>query len=150
MLDVDNNEKDWIYSDTTQAYTEEEMMEFIDSKHRLNTHNQERYLITKEDKNIGIIDLYDFNPNTQEAWIGIAIHEKFRRQGLGKNGLNDFALYCKENLLISTLLAKVQLHNTKSITLFEGCGYKRKHAIKSLNNVGTTIDDIYVYQKQLI
>ena len=69
-------------------------------------------------KQIGMIDLFDFNPAHKRAGIGILIHPEFQQNGFATEALSLLINYCFSILDVHQLYANITSDNSKSISLF--------------------------------
>ena len=99
--------------------------------------NQIRFVIENIDsKVVGFIDLFDYNSEKKNAYIGIVILKKFRNKGFAFEAIKLLEQISKNNFGIIELKAIIKAINIKSIKLFEKSGYKK------------TVND--TYQKKII
>ena len=83
---------------------------------------------------IGMIDLYDIDFKSGNAYVGVLIAEKLlRNKGYARQALILMAKYAKKELELICLKAMVQHHNEASIALFESLNYV-KYAEKTVDS----------------
>ena len=70
-------------------------------------------------KTVGLIDLFDFNPQHKRAGIGIVINEPHQKAGFASDALSLMSRYCFEALDLHQLFANITSGNKHSITLFK-------------------------------
>lgn len=80
---------------------------------------------------IGTIDLYDFDPVNNRAYVGILIDSDFSNQGYGARALHLIADYARKKIGMHQLVAIVPEDNIHSLKLFEKCGYKSTARLES-------------------
>ena len=68
---------------------------------------------------IGMIDLFDFNPQHKRAGIGIVIHPDFQQKGFASEALSLLIQYAFTHLQLHQLYANILTDNEKSLQLFE-------------------------------
>ena len=78
------------------------------------------------DKPIGLIDLFKYNPKKQNAGVGIIILEEFQNQNFGSKSLELLIAYAWEKLDLLSLYANIKPSNQNSIKLFEKYGFVKK------------------------
>jgi len=133
----ENNPKNWLVSGLTTPFSENTLKKYIESIHDIYTDKQLRLVIcTKENREVGIVDLFDFNPTHGRAGLGILIHnERDRNTGFAKDALNEIIKYSFETLHLEQVYCSILENNTASINLFEGLGFircgEKKHWVKS-------------------
>jgi diamine N-acetyltransferase len=79
---------------------------------------QLRLIIEIDNKPIGLIDLFDFNPQHKRAGIGILILEKFQQKGFANEALQLVIKYAFNTLQLHQIYANITPDNKKSISLF--------------------------------
>lgn len=72
---------------------------------------------------IGIADLYDFDPRNSRAGVGIYITPSQRCKGYGKKLLSALSHYAQEYIGIHMLYAFISVDNDSSRHIFNHCGY---------------------------
>ena len=79
-----------------------------------------------DDKSIGLIDLFDFDPKNRRVGIGIVIaRPEDRNKGLGAEALSLLCNYAFSILDVHQLYANILEENTASIYLFEKMGFQK-------------------------
>jgi len=79
---------------------------------------QLRLIIESNYKPIGLIDLFDFNPQHKRAGIGILILEKFQQKGFANEALQLFIKYAFSTLQLHQIYANITSDNKQSTKLF--------------------------------
>ena len=64
---------------------------------------------------LGLLDLFDFNPQHKRAGIGILILKKHQQKGYALKALEVFIRYAFEHLDIHQLYANIPVSNKKSL-----------------------------------
>ena len=126
IFEWENNPDNWEFSDTKKPFTEEEISDFVNSTQSIYLNNQLRLMISLVDKDvpIGCIDLFELDTLTKSSGVGILIGgEQYKNKGFAKNALGLLISYAKKELMLNQLFCNISLHNTRSIRLFEGCGF---------------------------
>ena len=101
----------------------------------------------KETKNqIGMIDLFDFNPKHKRAGIGILIDPAFQNKGFAGESLELLIKYTFSHLELHQLYANITGDNAKSIKLFESKNFTKVGVKKDwISSQGNFKDEI-LYQ----
>ena len=73
---------------------------------------------------IGMIDLFDFNPQHKRAGIGILIHPDYQQNGFASEALQLLIKYCFTYLQMHQLYANITDDNKNSIRLFSKHNFK--------------------------
>lgn len=114
-------------SSTQTPFSRFVLEQYITSAHEdIYTAKQLRLIICdKENKAIGSIDLFDFDPNHLRAGVGILIADKSdRRKGIASEALAILANYCFETLNLHQLYCNIMTDNEGSILLFQKHGFQ--------------------------
>ena len=111
---------------------------------------QKRFVISNiQNKVLGFIDLFDYEPIHRRAGVGLFIIESFRNLGLGKQALNLLHIFTKKHLNIKNLFANVGKENSLSNRLFLSSGYRQVGLKTKWNFYEDAFHDEYLYQKTL-
>lgn len=149
VFDIENNEEFWEISATNAPYSRYLLKKYIQNSHRdLYEVKQLRLVICKNDRSpVGLIDLFDFEPNNRRAAIGILIRDNSERgQGYGSESLDLLCDYCFRRLGFHQVYANIGTDNVKSQVLFEKAGFVRTGHKKDWNYVDGTFKDELLYQ----
>ena len=122
LFQIENNESFWEVSHTQAPFSKYILKRYIENGHLdIFETKQMRFLIEEKstNKQIGMIDLFDFNPQHQRAGIGLLIHPKFQQKGFASEALSMLINYCFSHLNLHQLYVNITTDNIKSISLFE-------------------------------
>ena len=139
----------WAYGNTLAPYSKFALREYIaESRRDIFQTRQLRLMITLKDENkaVGIIDLYDFDPINLRAGVGILLDQDYRNQGLGTQALLLIRQYAFEFLLLNQLFAYIPKSNVHSIKLFSKCNYKQAGILNAWIKQRDVFDDVLVVQ----
>lgn len=122
---IENNTALWEISGTVVPYSKKILQLYLDNAHRdIYDVKQLRLCICNSDKNqIGLIDIFDFDPKNRKAGIGIVVSENERNTGVGEEALDLVIDYAFSILNLHQLYANILETNSISITLFEKKGF---------------------------
>jgi diamine N-acetyltransferase len=137
----ENDTELWYLSQTQIPFSRFDVEQFIlQGNHDLYTEKQFRFMIeTKLDQKIvGAIDLFDFDPKNKRAGIGILIDKDYRELGLGSQALGLLIDYAKDVLNLHQLYCNILMSNLVSLHLF-----KKKH----FQEIGVKKDWIFIKGK---
>ena len=129
LYQIENNTLFWEVSHTQTPFSKYLLKQYLENAHLdIFEAKQLRLLIEeKETKNqIGMIDLFDFNPKHKRAGIGILIHPNYQQNGFASEALSILIKYAFSHLDLHQLYANITFDNKKSIALFT------KHAFKKV------------------
>ena len=125
LYKVENDKTLWKFSNQKEGFTKKILKKYIKiaSLENLFSANQKRFVIQSFDFDVmGFIDLYDYNAEKRNAFIGIVILKKFRNKGIGSRSIILLEKFSK-SIGIKELNVKVDPINILSIKLFKKSGY---------------------------
>lgn len=122
IFDTENDEKHWEVSATQAPYSK-----YILKNYLKNTHldiyevKQQRLVIADiiSDHPVGMIDLFEFDPQHKRAGVGVLILEQHQEKGFAQESLKLLISYAFHYLNLHQLFANITTDNRKSISLFE-------------------------------
>jgi diamine N-acetyltransferase len=121
LFEIENNESFWEISHTQTPFSKYVLKQYIENSH-LDIYEAKQLRLIIEDnstkKQVGTIDLFDFNPQHKRAGIGILIHPDFQEKGFATEALKMIILYAFSKLQLHQLYANITLDNKKSLSLF--------------------------------
>jgi len=124
----ENDYEVWPISNTILPFSRFDIEQYIlGSDKDIFTMKQLRLMLvdSKESKkNLGLLDLFDFDPIHRRAGIGILIKKEFRGQGFGKAGLELLLSYCSQDLHLHQVYCNIHEYNNQSLNLFKGFGFE--------------------------
>jgi diamine N-acetyltransferase len=121
LYTIENNESFWEISHTQTPFSNYILRKYLENAHLdIFEAKQLRLLIEEKStrKRIGMIDLFDFNPQHKRAGIGILIHPHFQQNGFASEALSVLINYAFTHLGLHQLYANITTDNSKSISLF--------------------------------
>ncbi len=136
LFTTENNEAFWEVSNTQIPFSKHILKKYIENAHQdIYAAKQYRFVIC-DTKNVpvGMIDLFDFNPQHLRVGVGILILPEFQKNGYGSEALELVINYSFTHLNVHQIYANITSNNQKSIRLFENRNFKK---------VGEKIDWIY-------
>lgn len=122
LFETENNESFWSVSHTQTPFSKFLLKQYLENAHLDIFEAKQLRLIIEENLNnqpIGMIDLFDFNPQHKRAGIGILIAEKYQKNGFASEALQLLINYSFTHLNLHQLYANITENNTKSIALFK-------------------------------
>tara|TARA_R110000868_G_scaffold4211_16_gene26828 strand:- start:17982 stop:18506 length:525 start_codon:yes stop_codon:yes gene_type:complete len=128
LYQIENSTDVWEISGTTTPYSRQVLQMYLDNAHRdIYDVKQLRLCIsTLDNKAIGLIDLFDFDPKNRRAGIGIVIaSQQSRNLGYGAEALELLCGYSKVTLELHQLYCNILDDNKPSIHLFEKLGFTK-------------------------
>lgn len=122
LYQIENNESFWQVSNTQTPFSKYMLKLYLENAHLdIYQAKQLRLIIEENSTNlqVGMIDLFDFNPKHKRAGIGILIHPDFQEKGYAFEALSLLINYTFTHLDLHQLYANITDDNNKSISLFE-------------------------------
>ena len=127
LYSLENDESLWELSHTITPYSRYILKQYIQNSYKdIFEVKQLRLVIeNNENKFLGLIDLFDFDPKNHRAGLGIVINnEENRRKGLAKMAIELILNYSKEKLQLHQIYVNVSENNDVSLKLFIGFGFE--------------------------
>mgnify|MGYP000400948380 CR=1 FL=1 len=128
LFETENNESFWEVSHTQTPFSKFILKQYLENAHLDIFEAKQLRLIIEENssnKPIGMIDLFDFNPQHKRAGIGILILQEHQQNGFAFEALQTLLKYSFTYLNLHQLYANITEDNVKSIALFEKCNFKK-------------------------
>lgn len=122
----ENDTENWNVSSTQTPFSRNVLEQYIANAHQdIYSVKQLRLMICDmENKPVGCIDLFDFEPNHLRSGIGILIADKTdRRKGYASEALELLIDYCFQTLNLHQLYCNVTIDNEASVLLFQKFGF---------------------------
>lgn len=124
---LENDTDVWEVSGTVTPYSKDVLQLYLDSAHRdIYDVKQLRLVIcSQEHLALGLIDVFDFEPNHKRAGIGIIILDKNQRnKGVGAEAITLLCNYLFEVLGLRQVYANILEENAPSLHLFKKLGFQ--------------------------
>ena len=124
---IENNESFWEVSSTQAPYSRFVLEQYLANAHQdIYEAKQLRLVIVENTANacVGIIDLFEYNPQHKRAGIGILIIENEQNKGFASEALKLLIDYSFNKLNLHQLFANITTDNIKSLDLFAKHGFK--------------------------
>ncbi|MBL0329367.1 MAG: GNAT family N-acetyltransferase [Bacteroidetes bacterium] len=146
----ENDTETWNVSNTQTPYLCFVLEQYIASAHQdIYSVKQLRLMIcNEEERAVGSIDLFDFDPNHLRAGIGILVADKSdRKKGYAFDALNVLVDYCFSILNLHQLYCNITIDNEASILLFQKQGFQVTGIKKQWVRDGDVYKDELLLQK---
>lgn len=127
LYTIENNSDFWEVSHTQTPFSKFTLKQYIENSHLdIYEAKQLRLIIesTETSASLGMIDLFNFNPQHKRAGVGIIISQKFQNSGFASEALSLLTTYSFKILNLHQLYANITPDNKKSIAVFEQCNFK--------------------------
>ena len=128
LFDTENDTDFWEVSHTQAPFSKFLLKQYLENAQLDIYEAKQLRLIIQENKSnepVGMIDLFDFNPQHQRAGIGILIPQKYQQLGFADEALTLLINYCFSQLNLHQLSANITVDNNKSIGLFNKHNFKQ-------------------------
>lgn len=119
----ENDPRVWFHSSTTRPLSKQTLQLYIDSVEDIHTDKQVRLVIALDEKAIGCVDLFDYDPLHQRAAVGIMVDQEYEGKGHSKQAIILLKEYAFNQLGLHQLYCSIAQNNTRSIHLFENVGF---------------------------
>lgn len=134
LFSIENDEIFWEISSTQTPFSKYIFKKYLENAHQdIYEAKQLRLVIVDVNTNesIGLLDMFDFNPQHQRTGIGILILEKYQNNGFATQALELSIEYAFTHLNLHQIYANIPTWNTKSTNLFKKLNF---------NEIGTKKD----------
>ncbi|MBX3165455.1 MAG: GNAT family N-acetyltransferase [Bacteroidetes bacterium] len=146
----ENDQKLWNVSFTQIPFSQFVLEEFVNTAYQdIYTNKQLRLMVNNlaDGKTIGMIDLFEFEPQHARCGLGIYIHEDFRKNGCAFECIELIKQYCFSVLHLKQIFAHVNSSNAASLALFEKSGFEKSGLKKSWHKTGlNNYEDVWFLQ----
>jgi len=147
LFTTENNSGFWEVSSTQTPFSKYILTQYIANSHQdIYEAKQLRLIIEHNNRPIGMIDLFDFNPQHKRAGIGILILKEFQNKGFASQALTLFIKYAFTNLQLHQLYANITTDNKTSIALFSKHDFSKIGVKKDWIITNNTFKDEVLFQ----
>ena len=146
----ENNQSLWEVSCTQTPFSKFVLEDFVNTTHQdIYTNKQLRLMICKTTtkETVGIIDLFDFEPQHARCGLGIYVHDNFRGNGFALECITLIALYAFKTLHLKQIYVHVNQSNSASLALFEKAGFEKSGLKKAWHKKAIDVyEDVWFLQ----
>ena len=149
LYTTENDTNFWQVSNTQVPFSKFVLKQYLENAHQDIYEAKQLRLIIEESKTntaIGMIDLFDFNPQHRRAGIGILVHKKFQNSGFASDALSIFIPYCFKILNLHQIFADIVSNNQQSIKLFSNFNFKKIGIKKDWLFIDGVYNDEFIFQ----
>lgn len=146
---IENDMSLWEVSHTQAPFSKFVLKEYLKNSHLDLYEAKQLRLMIQENKHqnpVGMIDLFDFNPQHKRAGIGIVLDENETQKGYASEALKLLIDYAFKTLNLHQLYASMTFDNTKSIALFKKLNFQKVGVKKDWIATHNGFKDIFFYQ----
>lgn len=133
LLQWENNPKNWAVSNTLVPFSEHLILQYVNSAQDIFETKQLRFIIClkENDKPIGTIDLFEYDPLNRKAGVGVLIDDiSERNNGYADEAVKLMIKYGFNRLNLHQLFCHIFESNEHSVKLFEKNGFEKTGAKK--------------------
>lgn len=151
----ENDPRIWAVSGTTEPFSRAQLARFVEAQLNggdLLRTGQLRLIIEArgEDRPVGIVDLFEYDPLHRRAGVGILIHAASdRRQGYAHEAIALLCDYAREVLQLHQLWCDAECSNTASLQLFRKAGFEQAGLKRDWQHTPAGYADVVLLQKIL-
>jgi diamine N-acetyltransferase len=149
LLRWENDPEVWDAGDNKEAYSRRDVEDYLALGQDLDVNLQMRLMIChyQNDRNLGCIDLYEYDPDNKRAGVGILIYEKKDRNlGFASEALKLLIHYSKMELKLHQLFCHILSENIDSLLLFRNVGFQDVGLKKEWRYVNNKWQDEFMFQ----
>jgi len=148
LFDTENNELFWEVSSTQTPFSKYILQKYIENAHQdIYEAKQYRFVISNsENIPVGLIDLFDFNPQHKRVGVGLLIIPKHQTKRYGTEALEMIINYVFTYLNVHQIFANIASDNKPSISLFEKFKFQKVGTKKDWVYSNSTYKDEILYQ----
>jgi len=147
LFHVENDTSFWEVSNTVVPFSQYILSQYLANAHQdIYEAKQLRLIIENQGNPIGMIDLFDFDPQHHRAGIGIVLLDKFQHKGFANEALTIFIKYAFNTLQLHQLYANITTDNQQSIKLFTNNNFELIGIKKDWIHIDNQYKDEGLYQ----
>lgn len=98
---------------------------------------------------VGFVQLFDIHRKNRFAWLGIALVQNARGNGLGKHALGIAEKIARTELGLRKLLLHVRADNVPARKLYDSAGWRCVGTLHAHYDDGVALHDVLIYEKAL-
>jgi diamine N-acetyltransferase len=150
LYELENNTDVWEVSGTIAPYSKSVLQLYLDNAHRdiFDVKQLRMVICDLQHKAIGLIDIFDFEPNHKRAGIGIIILDtEQRNKGIGAESITLLCNYVFDVLGLRQIYANILEENFASMYLFKKLGFVEVGTKKDWVRIKNTFKNEVLLQK---
>ena len=149
LFSTENNSDFWEVSSTQTPFSKFLLKKYLaNAQQDIYEARQLRLVImdTTTNEILGLVDLFDFNPQHQRAGVGILILKKYQNKGFASEALKIITKYAFSSLNLHQVFANIPASNANSIALFEKLKFIKIGRQKDWIFSEGSFKDVHIYQ----
>lgn len=150
IYEIENDESIWEISATQTPYSRFLIKQYLENAHQdiYEAKQLRLVMVGNKKENIGLIDLFEFDPKNKRVGVGLLIAKnEFRHKGYGKEALELVCKYAFKHLQVHQLFANIAEDNEASIKLFESLDFQQIGIKKDWTFTNGKFKNEILYQK---
>lgn len=150
LYQLENDPEVWEISGTTTPYSKHVLQWYLENAHKdIYEVKQLRLCICNlDEKVIGLIDLFDFDPKNLRMGLGIVVRDEINRnRGIGSEAIELLSDYVFSILGLRQIYVNVLEENKASVHLFTKLGFKEVGVKRDWIYSGGEFKNEILYQK---
>jgi diamine N-acetyltransferase len=150
IYQIENDESIWEISATQTPYSRFLIKQYLENAHQdiYEAKQLRLVMVSMKKENIGLIDLFDFDPKNKRIGVGLLIAKsEHRYKGYGKEALQLVCEYAFKHLHVHQVFANIGEENLASINLFESLDFKQIGVKRDWTFVNGKFKNEILYQK---
>ena len=106
LFEIENNPKNKKFNKFISTTSRQLLKDYIkNAQADISVYNQIRFVVENKNIQIGLIDLFEYDPEKKNAGVGIIINSEFRNKNFGSNALKIIIDYSFQKLDLIFLFA---------------------------------------------
>lgn len=120
LFAIENNEAFWEISNTIQPFSKNLLARYIENANQdFYSAKQLRLVILYKENPVGLLDLFDYEPQHHHAGIGILVLPEFQSKGIASTAVEIGVNYGFTVLQLHQIYANITADNEQSVALFK-------------------------------
>lgn len=125
LFAIENNELFWEISNTTQPFSRVLLARYIENSIQdFYSAKQLRLVILFDEKPVGLLDLFEYEPQHHRAGLGILILPEFQAKGIATTAIEIAVNYGFSILQLHQIYVNITTDNERSIALFKKMNFE--------------------------
>lgn len=149
MFHVENDTRLWSVSARKVPYSRFLLQQYIETcRHDIYADRQLRLMIEHRESGsvVGIVDLFDYDPSSHRAELGLVIDAASRGHGYGHEAMLVLMKYAREVLDLHQLYAYIFVDNTSACALYRKLGFVEAGCLSDWVYAGGRYRDVILFQ----
>ena len=147
LFAIENNTDLWFVSESNLPLSKAILENYISNASQdIFEAKQFRFVIEYNGKLAGLIDVFDFDPVSQKAGVGIVVLPEFRNKGLATDAILTLQEFASQIWRIHQLYAHISTDNTASLKAFKNSGFQESGLLIDWKKWNGKFVDMHILQ----